>query len=306
MKKLLIGVFAIIIAIVFSQCNCSPSATTGRTLNDIDEVTAGKMMQHFEDLKGSDNAPVTETFWISKEMIHDIVTLLHSEIQQQKARGRKDTTDGVRIYFASDLSVSTYPLNNKILLVSTKENGKALPGAQGCRSGKRHLDYYEHSASADLFKLSNHEIPCVSAGCPGCLLYNSSNPPGTVCNLPHDIPVSEAEEMVHYFMQNHTINTLGEWFDLCFFETMDRAKTPNGIRIYFARHKTCSVDPSKSFRDAFVITTTKRDPKTGITVDYFDCDEDLGKSYQAAYQAKYQILGGVPADNGELCPTNCN
>jgi hypothetical protein len=320
MKKSVFGMLAVLIAATFSQCNCRPSTITGKTLNGIDEVTAGKMMQHFEDLKGNDKAPLTETFWISKEMIHDIVTLLHSEIKQQKAQGRKDTTDGVRIYFASDPTISSYPLSNTILLVSTKDNGKADTNIiKGCRSGRRHLDYYDHVSSDDLFKLSNHEIKCESAGCPGDSLY----PPATVsnphtsshtrhttstCDLPHGIPREEAEEMVKYFLEPHIINTSGEWFDLCFFETIDKSPRPNGIRIYFARHANKDDDISKLYRDAFVITTTERDTLTGITKDYFDCDK-ISRIYEEAYNLKYTKSHGLysgPQDNGELCPYNCN
>jgi hypothetical protein len=321
MKKLVFGVLSILVIVSLCQCSCNSPSITYKTLNDVDGVTAGEMIQHFDDLRGNDNAPVSESFWISKEMIHDIVTLLDKEVAVEKARRdshSKDTLigipDGIRIYFASDPTISTYPLNNTILLVSTKDNGKAPAGWKGCKSGRRHLDYYEHSTTDGLFKLSNHEIKCESAGCPGDSLYFPVIYPDTNCRLPHDISRKEAVEMVHYFTEKHTINTKGAWIDLSFFETMDKDTVLNGIRIYFARHKICQEDTTKNYRDAFVITTTKRNPKTGLTADYFDCDTIDGTSatYEKAYRKKYNILPVTnvifsgPQDNTELCPDNCN
>ena len=127
MKKLIIGIFALLIVISFSRCSRNLSPTTYKSLNGIDGVTAGMMIQHIKEIKQYDTAPEPETVWFSKEEIHDIISLLEREKRKQKAQGKTDTTDGFRIYFACDTSIHSYKTRQdsiiKLILVSTKDNG---------------------------------------------------------------------------------------------------------------------------------------------------------------------------------------
>ena len=302
---------------VFQGCknNCSHNADskiTFKTLNNVDAVTAGVMIEHFKDLEKDDKRPLPESVWLSKEVIHEMVTLLCAErdaqIKQLKSDKVKGITDGIRIYFGCDSSFHQPPLHNIILLVSTKDNG---PSVTACRSKKRHLDYYDHCASAPLFKLGSYgEICNEGIKCAGDSLYIKTGritDKSCIVSLPHRIRRDSAEMMVQG-CKDHPFNTYSEWFDLSFWKTIDEDKTHSGIRIYFATHLLVKTDITNSLRDALIITTTKYDQKTGTNIDYFNCDtyDQYIKNYQKQYP-KVADANFLPTqDNGELCPFNCN
>lgn len=294
---------------ILCQCknNCSAGCclypTTFKTLNGVDGTDAGKMIQHFKELNTNDKAPTPECVWISKEMLHDIVVLLESEKKAQIAQGRTDTTDGIRVYFATPPNIAGPHPVHTILLVSTKDNGLSKLTPHQCKSRHNHSDYYEHSLNASLFKLKAFGEVCTEGKkCPGDSLYVTC----TTCAVEnqncklfsHYIPRSRAEVMVQHF-SDHYINTYSVWFDFKFWKDLDRDKVHNGIHIYFATHPPMTDDSDYSSRNTFVITTTKNDSKLG-TVDYFDCKKtDLVK-----ITAHFAWLPGQ--DQGELCPDNCN
>ena len=318
MKNLALTICSVFILV----CAHGQPKTSELTLNGIDSATAKVMIMHFQNNKNRDTIPLTTSIWLSKEVIHDIVSLLHAEIATQiplQGTGADITdktigiTDGVRIYFASDTSVNTIPLKASIILVSTKDGGISSEPSASCKSGKKHQDYYNHLANADLFKVSltSSQICNGNNNCAGDSLYrtcyNCVDDPNCPV-LPHNISRKSAEEMVHNF-RKHSVNTTSEWFDLSFWEALDADTVYNGIHVYFGTYSKSS-DQYKSLRDAFVITTTKYDRKTGTNADYFDCP--VGASYRAVYNLKYAKKGISPPmmdpgqDNGELCPFNCN
>ena len=314
MKKLLIGILIILIAVSCKENKAkvatpmTPIISVYKTLNGLDATDAAKKIQNFQDFTSLDRKPSVRSFWISKEMLHDIVLLLTSEKQQQIAEGRADITDGIRIYVTSDgkATVSTHPINISIALVSTKDNGASSEEAQSCPTGRRHLDYYDHSVNALLYSLRSFEQNCLNeAGCAGATLYNCPSCPGLpgCTSTPHDIPLPMAIQMVSNF-HDHPINTHGEWFDLGLFEILDKETRHNGIRIYFSTYPKIS-NKYLSERDAFIITTTEDPNNTGTNTDYYDCT--TAAAYKKLYDSKkYAHSRTLPQDNGELCPNNCN
>jgi len=266
-----------------------------RTLNGVDQETAIKMMTAFCNFKDNDTKPLPTSVWFSKEIIHSIDSLLHAEIavQLQAIPNRKDTTDGIRIYFACDTAPgNNYPLNTSILLVSTKYDLKPKTDQSS------HRDYYDHDAkflTAPFGKVSHDSNEA------GARLYHtlylclSKNPP-CIVSPDHIITCKQAHNWVNNHVQNKNhiaINTLSEWFDLTFFDTLDhelyKKKRPDGVRIYFAFRDHDADHPSLDNRHVFVLMTTKKAGKNHR--DYFNCEVE---SYP---------WGG---DNGELCPTYCN
>jgi hypothetical protein len=318
MKKLVFGIFIAVIAVSCKGNKTSSqeekakalisSAMAYKTLNGIEATEAASRIQNFKDLALLDVKPTIQSFWIKKEMLHDIVLMLDAEKQEQIAEGKPDVTDGIRIYFTSDgnATITTHPIKTSIALVSTKDNGKSGEDLSSCPSGRRHLDYYEHSANAILYTaITSFEQNCPGGpSCPGASLYNCTSCSGlpSCSATPHDIPLPIAIKMVADF-HDHPINTNGEWFDLGLFEILDKETRHNGIRIYFATNPQSSYS-ALSQRDAFIITTTEDPNNTGINTDYYDCNTAI--AYKELYQNKYSHPRTPPQDNGELCPKNCN
>jgi hypothetical protein len=73
----------------------------GRSLNNIDENTALKMIDDFANRRALDKKPDPGNVWFSRDMIHNIVTLLHQEIAEQIKTDPNgtDVIDGVRICY---------------------------------------------------------------------------------------------------------------------------------------------------------------------------------------------------------------
>jgi len=304
-------------ALFFCRCNeteqktktaiAGPQTLVSKTLNNIDTGMADSMMKHFIALSGSDKNPMPTSFFISKDAIHKIVNLLHKELAEQKTQPLQDPkdslkgfTDGIRIYFASNLAVSTFPLDNTILLVSTKDGGRVPDSVKNSLTRRRHIDYYQHESADSLFMLKNYIEPCKGAQCYGAMLY-IKNPSKAPCNdSPNGIPLDLAENMVANFNKGDTINTKGIWFELALFEALDKSKMINGIRIYFAKHPFDKKHPEISLRSTVVITGTVQNPKGPL--DDFTCDP----AFQEYMKRRHSMFPGDPLDNGELCPDNCN
>ncbi|HVS94361.1 MAG TPA: hypothetical protein VHE59_20125 [Mucilaginibacter sp.] len=294
--------------------------TTSISLNGIDQQTASAMITHFAAHKDSDKNPLTVSVWLSKQMVHNMVLLLEAERSSQTptqgtgidtADKTLGLTDGVRIYFASDPAINTYPLKTSIILVSTKDAGLSTEPVASCKSGRKHADYYPHASNAALFNSGSiNGVVCNDNNtCNGAALYSTcyNCVPDLTCQslLPHSVSRDQAEMMVHSF-KHHPINTTSEWFDLALWEAIDADTVHTGIRIYFGTNRYDSVNTYTSKRDALVITTTKTDPATGANVDYFDCA--ISRTYQRLYGGRYfkGRWAGPPQDNGELCPNSCN
>src|ERR1700740_1609332 len=108
MKKLIFRLIGLVVICLYF--GCKPGKTTEdavkakicfKTLNGFDGNKAGRMIQHFLDLKGNDLKPQGTSVWFDKKVIYSVDSLLQAEYQVSK--GQKDSTDGMRIYFATDL-----------------------------------------------------------------------------------------------------------------------------------------------------------------------------------------------------------
>ncbi|ASU35965.1 hypothetical protein [Mucilaginibacter xinganensis] len=292
MKKLVSVIFAVLMTSLFFQ-GCKNSSKTAllqiskqtvfTTLNGIDAVKAGMMIQHFKDFKGRDRSPMPTSVWFSIETINNIDTLLHAE---RKTQTETDTTDGVRIYFVSDPSISTTQLKTSVLLVSTK-NDDSFKQPQS-----RHRDYYNHQA---LF-LNSGATGTISYGkTPGALLYETSSP----CSLSDNTCINYSKHYVNCAdsyvwvskQGKDTVNTISEWFDLDFISFLNNGLHKNkldGVRIYFAKGYKDPLYTNE--KDVFVLVPTIND--NGTHKDYYKCLEDSKKWFDY--------------DKGELCPFNCN
>lgn len=324
MKKLLL-----LMGIVITIASCKSKATTNGgdstqvtttqaappfqiTLNGVDSALADTMQKHFLKYRAQDTKPTRESIWFDKATIVKIVALLDQEIKDQTAaphQHRTDTTDGIRIYFTSDIAVTTGKLKNSIILVSTK-NGGPDPNVD---SKAIHRDYYTHNKSNPLFaNLSSiqgeiHTRDLVNLR--GENLYNICvncdvvTPCGT--NRRHYLTRKRAHQMVNEF-GDKAITTNSEWFDINLFRAFAHDNVLDGIRIYFTRHPekfNATPDPNK-FKDAFVLVTTQK--LLGIHNDYFNC-KATNKYFE--YYDRHNLLPPPPIgggqDNGELCPDSC-
>ncbi|RKR80330.1 hypothetical protein BDD43_0427 [Mucilaginibacter gracilis] len=277
-----------------------PASVKALSLNNIDKATALKMIDHFARYSAHDNKPSIVSYWISWDMLNAMVTMLDKELAAQTSTSKPGPIDGVRIYFAADPSVTTFPLKPTIILVSTKDSGDFSP------QERLHHDYYEHAANDALFSLNSIVQPGVAAA-PGAKLYAVSGERDDVncVPLPHNITRDKAEKMVMGF-KNHAINTVSEWFDLNMFEVLAKDPHHYGLRIYYATHP--NTDTGIEGRDAFVITTTLYDAAARANVDVFDCSviSNVRKSYNKNKKARSPLFPPPGDDNGELCPYNCN
>jgi len=287
------------------------------SLNGVDSTDAFKMQAQFLTYRDQDKYPTRETFWFNRTAMLNIYNLLTKEREYESAHGisefSKGFTDGIRIYFASDTSVSKGHLINSIIMVSTKNDGKYPPAP----SGYKHLDYYSHSKTDILFGNLR-----VIRGEPsqrnilknkGQNLYNvcaycDTTPPCDTTK-PHYITQRKAHNMVSHF-GTHPISTKSEWFDYNLIKDLALDDVHDGLRIYFARHpkKFKSKPDTNAKKEAFILITTRVDNnnKTGHD-DYFDC-QTTGQ-YFGLFDKENLTGGSVTAggqDNGELCPDNCN
>ena len=288
MKKLPLVLLAILTVIVSCGKNESQQKSLSGTskfsisLNGVTKTNAFLMIQHFDESRFGDQHPNGTNIWFDSLTVHRIANLLQLE-----------GADGIRIYFASALNETVFPLKNTIVLVATKTNGKN----PGVPSGKMHLDYYEHSASNILFSNLKSISGIVSYGTASknTVLYNTC----TTCDASqkkstniHQLSRTEAEQMVQGF-GDHPINTISEWFDLGLFQTIIKDNKYDGLRIYFATKSQGSKQPG---RDVFVLIKTVPGDSPSTHVDYFGTSSNNAKDVELAD-------GGQ--DNGEQCQPNC-
>src|ERR1700741_1421889 len=93
------------------------------TLNGIYANTADTMKKHFCKYRRQDSKPLTQSVWFDSATIHHLVRLLYKERGKESPTGDLlNQTDGVRIYFVSDISVCKGHLKNSVVLVSTKND----------------------------------------------------------------------------------------------------------------------------------------------------------------------------------------
>ncbi|HWZ13592.1 MAG TPA: hypothetical protein VNW95_00035 [Mucilaginibacter sp.] len=297
MKKLAL---IIVVGLVINACkqpksnqkvsNVLLEPTSGVTLNGIDSAAARAMIDTFKKYKGSETAPLPTSVWFSKETIHSIDSLLHAEIVTQKKSDstRKDTTDGIRLYFACDPTVLKPHLKTTVLFVSTFDSLIYPKGKSP------HRDYYSHNAS---FLAAKTGEVSHDKNLTGALLYQTKYtcpPKPANCSISPDHLITC--EQAHRWVQNHgknSINTTSEWFDLKLLDYFDKEihnnkNNPDGLRIYFAFRDKDDDHPSIINRNIFLFITTKDVNK--VHTDYFECEEI------------HHIVG----DNGELCPDVCN
>jgi len=291
---------------ILNNLNLSSSPLIHSSLNFIDSATTIQMIQKFQSLHSQDLHPQVVSYWISKEMLHSMVSLLNAE----KAQGTgTNLTDGLRIYFVYDLSSNFASLGTSLAFVSTKDNG-VFSG-----NYRKHKDYYSHLSSAPLFSLGSYGRKDLGYQVSGASLFQTclncmDNP--NCSNSGHNLTYSTAQAMVHgFYGPSHSINTYSEWFDLGFLNYLDNETTHDGIRIYFGTYPiNNATNPGK---DAFVITFTVPS-STGYSVDSFNCltspqsssQVQSSSSTNSSTQTNSSTSGGSAQDNGEMCPTNCN
>lgn len=306
-----------------------PANDTLITLNGVGWTVSDAMQKHFIAERGQDKNPIQKSFWFDSNALHLMVTLLNKEIKQEldTTPNRPDTTDGVRIYFVSDTTVSSGQLNNSIVLVSTRNNGTDV----SVPSGAFHRDYYYHDKSDPLFKNLN-EIKGAPSIKPGAIttdgqnLYNNiyfGTGDNTTCADPHYIGRRRAHKMLGQFGLD-AIRTTSEWFNINLLRSFDNEKSHDGFRIYFTRHpkqytfrlglRRVTLLDTDSLKEAFVLVTTqhKRFPRDRHE-DYFNC-LSTNHYYDMPnvvnwFKRHPQLLGAGGSggdDNGEICPSHCN
>lgn len=336
-KDQLAGMFSLIILIVlaasYSKSNAKskedPNGKKGAnqkivrtdslniTLNGVLEDLSKGMHNHFLKFRGQDKHPVKESVWFDKKTFHLMLKLLLKE-RGNKNLDESDSgqTDGLRIYFVSDTSISAGRLKNSIVLVSTKTR----PFNPSYPLKSTHYDYYRHPMDSLFWHLDSiHGLvtirPWFFFNFTGATLYNPyprflHNDDYPECADPyHYISQGKANKMVNQFGRD-AITTEGEWFDIKLLVALDSDTTHDGIRIYFTRHpfRYKAVADNDSNKEAFVLITTKS--VRNKHVDYFDCNttkdyyEDLKLREQ--WEKEHRLFGGGGNDNGELCPTYCN
>ncbi|MFD0795546.1 hypothetical protein ACFQZX_18130 [Mucilaginibacter litoreus] len=268
-----------------------------KTLNGVDQQTAGQMIRNFEQqMTTLQQAPIT--FFINKDMVAKIVKVLDADAASTPAGSPKP--DGVRVYFAKKSAAE--PLT--LLIIATREFKSAA------QPDKTHDDYYEHSsAAADvLFNPQQTKLEIKATyNDPGATLFKrcTTCTDDTSCGEDaHYLRRKDAEDMVANYTA-HPFNTRAEWFDTEMLRDMVKDQQCDGIRVYLARHLPNDQVARNRNRDTFILTTTKLVTPGNYYEDYFDCH--TLKNFVKKYEDK--IGHGMfppPFDNGELCPTNCN
>lgn len=280
MKKLLTIILTL--TSIYSQAQTKYNVS----LNGLDQTSAQNMIKYFCKTKGHDTSPTPNSYWFNKDELHSVVSLMKSEIANSD-----ESKYGIRVYFASDPSVTTPPFNTSIILVSTFDSLNTPPNKS------KHRDYYEHN-----FQSPPVYIGQINSGAKvrGARLYKKNKPCtsgdcGTSSTL-HYLNCENSYKAVKEFGAD-TINTVSEWFDFRFIEALDGAIYNNtkldGLRIYFAKGKRYDYPEERHF---FVLTPTKkRFLSRKNHNDYYKCLPGIDMKELKGYY-----------DNGELCPNNCD
>jgi hypothetical protein len=289
-----------------------------QTLNGVDAGTATTMIGNFAKYYSFDTGPKSVSAWYSADQIRAINTQLIKEHSDPNY-----LTDGVRIYFGSDVpQAPKTKLNVKIFLVSTKLRNPLVAGLSS------HIDYYNHTAGT----LSGTEIAISTndhgdkVRDMGGSLYNSKAPVTGYCTNPstHFLASGDAYKWVQARYElnpkpdTSSYNTESEWFSYCFINYIfniisDTTNNFTGLRIYLGKGFK---DTTGKIRDVFILVPTYA--VGTLNADSYNCLEELVTYPCAEDEKKIRILRaasksnrslflslGAAYDEGELCPTNC-
>lgn len=317
MKKLIIGIFGLLIAIQFcfnlksSKIKSKPPLVDV-TLNGVDEAIARQAINNFANNYDLDTGPKSFSVFYNIDQIRAMNTVLKAENGDQRIK-----TDGVRMYLGSDQPVSgNTKLTLDFFLVSTREKATVNPNHTST-----HVDYYIHTGGV----LSTTEIGVVSQSAStvvgqGGTLYGGTAPTDGRCTHPgtHFLPTGVAYEWVRARRgaggDVSAYNTKSEWFPFCFISNFFEALDVNGysgLRIYLAEGYILN----GVARDVFILVPTKKSADLKSDIDSYDCLEDLRGTTLCNDTALLKILRhnkfvipktGAGYDKGELCPDNCN
>lgn len=277
----------------------------GISLNGVQRADAIAMVNFYQQNRKQDINPTRQSMWFDAATFKRIVDLLIKERDHPKDSAHP--TDGLRIYFASNVGVGPGRLRNTIIMMPTRQAGDN----PSVLSGKFHHDYFDHTpADSIMLAASKEKLYEKRFYRRGEQLYNHHRQTEAPCTDPgpHYIDRDKAEQMVQNFGLD-TMTTNSEWFDLDLLEGFVNDPHPHdGIRLYFAKHGP--TDPVINNQDvknkeAFIWVPTQSHgiPLFKTHKDYFDC----GTVRQAL--AKFRPLvdsGPGGQDNGELCPSNCD
>ncbi|MDB5005396.1 MAG: hypothetical protein JWQ34_3621 [Mucilaginibacter sp.] len=277
----------------------------GISLNGIPQDEAKEMVDFYQQNRGQDTGPTRQSMWFDAATFKRIVDLLLKE--KADPRHSADPTDGMRIYFASNLGVGPGRLRNTIIMMPTR---KAGPNT-AVISGSFHHDYFDHDpADVAILAASKEKLYTKRFYRRGEQLYNHNRRPEPPCTDPgpHYIDRNKAEQMVQKFGWD-TMTTNSEWFDLDLLEDFVNDPHPHdGIRLYFAKHGPTDPDINKQEvknKEAFIWVPTQSHgiPLFKTHKDYFDC----GTARKALAKFRPLVIAGPGGqDNGELCPSNCD
>lgn len=263
-------------------------------LNGYDSTKADIMVRNFLTNKGVYNRAARTNIWFGKDYLDRLIALLEKEKTIDKSRPGADTVDGIRVYFAKEK-----PNEYGFILVSTRCKLK---------DPTKHYDYFDHSDPYFNSKRAEGDIDrnTIHGNHPGALLYDENYKcKGDNCNpkAKHYVKCDSAIKWVtnhkqhNQFGKKDTLNTTSEWFDLNLLKeiqgdlilTTKSGRTPDGIRIYYARKNYPETYYPYLHRHNLIIVTTETingKPRQ----DYFDCPHKL-------FQAD---------DNGEQCRNQCD
>jgi len=306
MKKLIliVGMLLFFYA-AYSQCSVpSPVSNTSKkiSLNGYYLKDVQPMIAYYQNHKNMFTNPKQESFYFDAGTLKKMIAAINA----YNTYNATQKIDGIRLYFASNQALSDKK-NLFIVLVPTTK-GDTNPDPM-CPSHFHHNDFFDLNISDPLFRDTSiiHGKPDFSTSAStGVRLYeHCANCPNIICpgQSNHFIIRDTAEHMVANFGKPHKMTTCSEWFDLGFVQDINDDATHTGIRIYFSKHDKNDSDTTQDAKDkeAFIWVTTQTIPldngTNNIEMDSFYC---IPKTHKALLYTP----GG--ADNGELCPFNCN
>ena len=155
MKKVLFGVCIILL---LSTCEGNTGKNKSVKSNTINQDEAQTLVDYFDDHTNPLFGTKTRSVWFSYDRIHEIDSLLTEERKKMIRDGKKDITDGLRVYFArytkADLGGIPYDNSkrNTLIFVSTKSTHRPIMNQNGnVIDSIIHLDYYEPYAITKSF-----------------------------------------------------------------------------------------------------------------------------------------------------------
>jgi hypothetical protein len=266
------------------------------TLNGYTFDQANEMVNAYITAPGLYSTKTRTNIWFSKASILKVDSLLHAELKVQKGNGLIDTTDGIRIYFARDLTGGNKNKNN-LIIVSTR-----YAGVDNATQKNIHEDYFYHKdpflSAADTKGRYDHGQK--NRGTLGYedLYPTYSCPAGASCiEDGHYIDCGKARAWINNLNTTAPSKVTSEWFELSFIDMIKEElnTTPNadGIRVYFGK-RTDNAD------QCVLIVNTKVTSDYGAATDDFDCQQTVNARHEMVKRSPF-----IVHDNGEECPTNC-